>query len=120
MKSMLLLVASVTILLTPAMASTPFDHLQIDNESCNLVQSGSRNQSVVWEGWSEIGMCHVVVPVQEFSQKYSHCALSGVLGDSGPVICEFGYSDRERTKVFFLAKPKNVCQFVCVKPQPKS
>ncbi|KKW67542.1 hypothetical protein AAV94_10320 [Lampropedia cohaerens] len=119
MKYMWVLVAAITLTFAPAIANTPFDHLQIDNERCNLVQSGSRNQSVVWEGRSEIGMCHVVVPVEEFSRTYSHCALSGVLGDSGPVMCEFGYSDRERTKVFFLAKPKNVCQFVCVKHPPK-
>lgn len=115
MKNTLVLFVAATFFLTPAMASVRFDHLQIDNERCNLVHSGSRNHSIVWKGRSEIGMCFVVVPLREFSRNYSHCALSGIIGDSNPVVCEFGYSDRGRTKVYFLAKPNNLCQFVCVK-----
>ena len=101
-------------------SSTPFDSVQIDNKKCNLVEQGSHNEKVVWEGKSQIGMCFVVIDRPDFEKKYSHCALSGVLGSKGAdFTCEFGYYNREKTKLVFTSGGDALCEFICVKPDTR-
>lgn len=64
-----------------------------------------------------MGMCTVTVGSVEFSRKYTHCALSGILQtkDDARFMCEFGYVDAGKQNVFFMGAEGNVCQFVCVR-----
>lgn len=97
-------------------AVTEFDHLQIDNNACALVHSGSRNKDVVWLGETTIGMCNIDVPATEFSEKYTMCALSGVLGaENGQIMCEFGFADKLKERVYFMSAGGTSCQFVCLR-----
>ena len=95
-----------------------FDHLQVNTDACTIVHSGTGNEDVVWRGEPIYGgLCSITVPLSEFSSKYKYCTLSGILSKSGSVMCEFGYADRQRSKVFFLGRIGNVCQFICIKAQ---
>lgn len=95
---------------------TSFDSLQIDHKDCNLVEQGTRNKGVIWSGKSEIGMCFVVVDRAEFEKRYSHCMLSGILSSKNEgVTCEFGYFNREKTKISFTSGKEALCEFVCIK-----
>jgi len=100
----------------PAIASAQgFDHLQIDTAQCALVMSGSKNQDVLARGEKRFEYCSIRMPLDEFNKRYSYCALSGVLATKGRVLCEFGYVDRERSRVFFMSGPDQLCEFVCVR-----
>lgn len=93
-----------------------FDHVQIDNNACTLVQAGTRNEVVIWRGEKKHGMCLVTVDTQAFSRKYSFCALSSTHSEPGqPVMCEFGYFNRDKTKVIFTGSAGSLCQYVCVR-----
>lgn len=97
-------------------ADAGFDHVQIDNNACTVVHSGTRNAGVIWRGEKNYGMCHVTVDTQAFSRKYSFCALSGAFSEPGkPVMCEFGYYNREKTKLSFASSAGSLCQYVCVR-----
>lgn len=113
MKSQL---AVVLIGLLPALCvAEPFDNLQIDNATCNLVKSGTGNRDVLFSGEAAIGKCLVTIPVATFSQSYSFCALSGVLAPKGNVGCEFSYYDEGHKNVSFIGNKNNVCEFVCIR-----
>jgi hypothetical protein len=99
-----------------ASADTGFDSVQIDNNACTLTQSGSRNKDVVWEGTKQFGYCSVRVSTRDFSRRYKHCSISGIvtLGKGGGD-CQFGYYDEAKSIVFFKSSEENVCHFVCVR-----
>lgn len=96
-------------------AAQGFDYLQIDTKQCALVTSGSQNQDVIARGEKKFEHCSIRLPIEEFHKRYSYCALSGILATKGRVLCEFGYSDAARTRVFFMSGPDQLCEFVCVR-----
>ena len=113
---LMLFIGPVTVnFMMPVAKAEGFDNLQIDTAQCALVVSGSRNQDVVFRGEKRFEHCSISVSVDEFNKRYSYCALSGVLATKGRVLCEFGYSDRERSRVFFMSGPDQLCEFVCVR-----
>lgn len=106
----------IAALLLPVIAAAQgFDHVQIDVTTCALVMSGSKNLDVVARGEKRADHCSIRLPLGEFNKRYSYCALSGVLATKGRVLCEFGYADRDKTSVFFMSGPDQLCEFVCVR-----
>lgn len=110
------IIALLLVTSTVVSADAGFDNLQVDRTSCTLVHSGSISKEAVWTGEKKYGMCSVKVNTSTFSQKYTYCALSGILGtESGRVMCEFGYVDASKQRVLFMSSGDNLCQFVCMR-----
>ena len=112
----LLLAITYAVVIATSMATAQgFDTVQIDKTQCALVTSGSGNLDVIARGEKKFEHCAIQLPIEEFHKRYSFCALSGVLATKGRVICEFGYADNTRTRVFFMSGPDELCEFVCVR-----
>ena len=92
-----------------------FDNLQILVDQCALVTAGTWGKDLVARGERQDKKCTVTLPIAEFTKRYSHCALGGVWVGKERVHCEFGYQDRERTRVFFESGPDQLCTFICVR-----
>lgn len=106
---------SLALLMWDVAAAEQFDVVQIDNATCNIVRSGTRNRDVVFPGTNEFGKCFVKISAETFNQAYSFCSLSGVLASKGSVDCHFGYYDQKHEQMSFVGNQDNVCQFVCFK-----
>jgi hypothetical protein len=115
--AMPIMTATLLCIAAATAADAPFDHLQIDTKACALVHSGSMNKDVLWRGKNQMGLCSVKVPLAEFQKRYSVCALAGVLATKGSAMCEFGYSNKDKTEIFFLSDDKTLCEFVCTAKQ---
>ena len=98
-----------------AVAERLFDSLQLDYKNCNLVQSGSPNEGIVFNGEYHGRFCFIVVPMTIFNRKYSFCALSGVQAYKGKVDCGFAYYDKDKTQISFTSGPDQLCEFMCVR-----
>ncbi|MBW8311657.1 MAG: hypothetical protein K0M64_06425 [Rhizobium sp.] len=96
----------------------PFDFVQFNRE-CNIVIAGQGPSApTVYSGSEHMGGCMAVVPVEQLSQRYSHCALSLMTFDpemEGRLrSCDFDINDAD--SIYFRNYPtKQFCRFICVK-----